>query len=368
MDKENVLPVDESPGFDDECSSVANGGQSVQSRFDESVDSGYEASPAGNSCQEIFSFNMDVLTETSHDDVRLCCSFVNGQWSEMEETNSHKLRPRGQSDQTCACTYGKKRNCFSSCFCGCHSMTVEETKDQEPSNDARPVVPSFMRFRTSRRDLETSDVLWSSEVITLPDNYPFDRIPRFRLFSFFGQPVSDIRTTLQSDRLQTNSVQDQRFCTVGTGSVSSAGNYTVSVATQTTFETTPNDGYLFDSAGSSDGNGVSQNEDSGLSVILLNTSSNQALPDVVQTPSSRLLSNTLVELPFEAWIHETGSILREISAEFEQNWNQGACERNGVIRYWLNRIVIWLQRNQRLETVRCWHRYYCIRDRSQLDM
>ncbi|XP_022237202.1 uncharacterized protein LOC111084914 isoform X2 [Limulus polyphemus] len=349
MDEQNVLPTDESPSvFGEECSSVADGDQSVQSHFDESVDSGYEASPAGNNCQEIFSFNMDVSTETLHDDMRLCCSFVNDQWSEIEErveTSSNKLGPCGQSDQTCACAYRKEQNCFSSCSCSCHSITIEKTQDQESPSDARPFVPFFIRPRASRRGLETRDVLWSSEVVTLPNYYHFDRSPRFRLYSFFGQPVSILRTTLQSNRLQTNSVQNQRFCALGTGSHSSAGNYTVSVATQTTFEITHNEGYLFNSAGSSD-----------------------ALPDVVQTPSSRLLSNTLVELPFEAWIHETGSILREISAEFEQNWNQGVCEGNGVFRYWLNRIFSWLQRNQRLETVRCWHRYYSSGDRSRLDM
>ncbi|XP_022246660.1 uncharacterized protein LOC111086764 isoform X2 [Limulus polyphemus] len=370
MDEQETLPSDEYPPvFEEECSSVASQDRPVRSRLQESMDSGYEASPASNSCQEIFNFTMDDSTEAYLPDNRPCQAVVGDQWSDIGnhgDSISHELGLCGQDSQTCVCGYGKDQTNFSLFSCSSHVISRENTEDQESPNSLSHSVPIVVRRNTSGSD-PTRDILWSSEIVIRPGSYPRDRL---QLLPDFGPPVSSPRL-LQSENHQTHFVHNRYDWTVGEGPNPQSGNQTISVATQTNFEILPYDDHLFGSAGTSNDDPVSPNQDSHSSLLPHSTSSNRPLPDVVQTPSSRFAvrhRTHSVNLPLNQWIQETGLVLREISTDFEQNLHQEVSERGGMIRYWLNRIVSWLLSNQGSHAVRRRRRYYSTGDEFHLGM
>ncbi|XP_076359870.1 uncharacterized protein LOC143252105 isoform X2 [Tachypleus tridentatus] len=363
MDDQEALPSDEYPPvFEEECSSVASQDRPVRSRLQESMDSGYEASPASNSCQEIFNFTMDDSTESYLPDTRPCQTVVDDQWSDIGnhgDSISHGLGLCEQDSQTCVCGYGKDQTNFSLFSYSSHVISRE---DQESPNSLSHSVPIVVRPNTSGSD-PTRDIFWSSEIVIRPGSYPRDRSPRLQLLPYFGPPASSPRP-LQSGNHQCD-------WTIGEGPNPQSGNQTISVATQTSFEILPYEDHLFGSAGSSNDDPVSQNQDSHLSLLPHSTSSNRPLPDVVQTPSSRFgvrYRAQSVNLPLNQWIQETGLVLRELSTDFERHLHQELSERSGVIRYWLNRILSWLLNNQGSQAVRRRRRYYSTGDEFHLGM
>ncbi|XP_022244615.1 uncharacterized protein LOC111086358 [Limulus polyphemus] len=312
------------PVFEEDCPPVANIDRSERSRLQESQDSGYEASPIRNSCQEIFIFSMD----TSTDDVGLCATGMGEQWSADEnnmETTPYKSDSRSSVDHSCLCVCGESQNCCS---------------------------------HTSSGSLQTRNALWSSvNAFVRPSSFPLDCSPRTDLFSSSDQSFPTLRP-FQSQNINTHSVHIRCGWTVNEGPLPPVENQYISVATQTNVESLRQETYSYGSVDDP----VFQNQDSNSPLM---HRINRSLPDVVQTPriQSRTRSQS-VNLPLDEWIQETGSILRELSENFEGNRHEPVS-----IPPWMNRILSWSQSsNRRQDIVRRRPRFHSSSEGPPVDM
>ncbi|XP_076360323.1 uncharacterized protein LOC143252296 [Tachypleus tridentatus] len=312
------------PVFEEGCPSLANMDHSERSRLQESQDSGYEASPIRNSCQEIFIFSMDAST----DDVDLCATGMDEHWSADEsnmETTPYKSDSRSSVDHSCLCLCGESQRC-------CYSV--------------------------SSGSLQTRNTHWSSvNTFVRPSSFPLDNNPRTLLSSSSEQSFPTLRP-FQSHNINTHSVHTPCGWTANEGPFQPVENQYISVATQTNVESLRQDTYSYGSVDDP----VFQNQDSNSPLMHC---INRSLPDVVQTPliQSRTRSQS-INFPLDEWIQETGSILRELSENFEGNRHEPVS-----IPPWVNRILSWSQnRNRRQDVVRRRPRFHSSSEGSSVDV
>ncbi|XP_022242658.1 uncharacterized protein LOC111085960 [Limulus polyphemus] len=335
------------PVFEDECSMITSMDRSERPRFQESLDSGYEASPSRSSCQEMFIFGTDITTEGPLRDADSCDVDLDEQPLELE---THESDPCGRNGHSCLCVCGENQNCCSSSSCRIQSICGNETDDSGSPSSVSHSLPIFISPHSSR-NLQTRNVFLSSSFNTVirRSSYPHASPTRAPLVSSSASCQSGPTFRF----FQSENVIDRTHCdwTIGGDSLPLAGSQTISVATQTIFENPVERNDLNGAVAPSRSDPVFHLPDQDTNsapVSTENQSAHRTLPDVVQSPLAQTRGRSLsVPLSFDERVREAGSILRRVSREFEQFSIQSSISQDRT-----ETLVIQVRREEEQQTIR----------------
>ncbi|XP_076360321.1 uncharacterized protein LOC143252294 [Tachypleus tridentatus] len=301
------------PVFEDDCSMITSMDRSERPRLQESLDSGYEASPSRSNCQEIFIFGTDSTTE---EPLEVVDSQDKQQLGSKAELETHESDPCEISGHSCLCVCGENQNCCLSSSC-----TVQSTYGDEDSGSPSSVSHSLPISISphSSRNLQTRNVFLSSfNTIVRRSSIPHASPSH----AFFMSSSASCHYGPTYRSIQSENTIDLTRCdwTIGGDSLPLAGSQTTSVATQTIFENLVQGNNSNGAVAPSRSDPVFHlpDQDTSSPASTDNQAADRTLPDVVQAPLAQTRGrSSSVPLSFEERVREAGSILRRVSREFE---------------------------------------------------